>query len=82
MTFVLHTFRYSRNWHRRQVSQDQGWIWEEAERHEQRASEAPVGSEGACPSAEEPIAVRETAEEASDGRGGNEEDEGVIGCPL
>lgn len=62
-----------------QGSQDQGRIREEAERHEQGAPEAPLGSEGARPPAEEPITVREAAEEAADGRGGDEEDEGAAG---
>lgn len=82
MIFVLRTFSVGGKRHRGQGSQDQGRIREEAERHEQGAPQAAVCSEGTRPPAEEPIAVREAAEEASDGRGGNEEDEGVIGHRL
>lgn len=78
LIFVSRNFRYSRKRHRGQGSQNQGRIWEEAERHEQGASEAAVCSEGARPPAEEPVAVWEAAEEASDGRGRNEEDKGMI----
>lgn len=76
--FVLHIVRFSRKRHRGQSSQNQGWVWKETERHEQGASEAAVGTEGARSPAEEPITVRETAEEASDGCGRNEEDKGTV----
>lgn len=70
-----------------QSSQDKGGIREEAERDEQGAPEAALCSEGARTAAEEPVAVREAAEEAADRRGGDEEDQGpssrllISNCP-
>lgn len=76
--FAPCTFSLGGERHGGQSSQDQGWIWEEAECHEQRAAEAAVGSEGARPPAQEPITVWEAAEEASDGCGRDEEDKGLM----
>ena len=67
--------RFSGVWHRGEGQEDQSRIREEAELHEQRAAEAAVGSEGARSPAEEPVAVRETAQEAPAGRHRNEEDQ-------
>ncbi len=55
-----------------QEQTDKSRVWEEARCHEQRAAETTGGSEGACSSTEEPVTVRETAEETAAGSGGNE----------
>jgi len=61
----------------------QNGVREEAELHEQGAAKAPVGSEGARPPAEEPVAVREAAQETPAGRDRDEEDQGdATGCVL
>lgn len=68
----LFRFRWVRNGGKGQ--KDPSRIWEEAELHEQGVAEAAVSSEGARPTPEEPVTVRETAQKTADGRDRDEED--------
>lgn len=74
MLLFLLRFSWVRNGGKGQ--KNQSGIWEEAELHEQGVAEAAVSSEGARPAPEEPVTVRETAEETADGRDWDEEDKG------
>ncbi len=53
--------------YRRESKEDKVRIREEVELHEQGDAETAVGTEGTCTPSEEPITVRETAEEVTAG---------------